>query len=217
MKYERPKQDDKHSIYFQYYPSYESGYLETYPSMFFNKKDKTLDIGCNKGLFLMYCSKESVGIDIDKLMLEEAKKKGLNVIYHDAEEKLPFDDNEFDAVNIRQCIEHISNPLKVLKEIYRVLKPEGKIVLTFHDLKHYKWNWFGNPFHITPLTKNSMGRLMYLAGFRDYKIINFRNGLFDMHKLFKIGINPKIIKKIIEIVSLIRNHIFVVEGRKSDF
>lgn len=44
-------------------------------------------------------------------------------------EKLPFQSNKFDYVHLRSVLDHLSDPYIALKEAYRVLKPEGKLVL----------------------------------------------------------------------------------------
>jgi SAM-dependent methyltransferase len=46
-------------------------------------------------------------------------------------DRFPFDDNSFEVVLFCEIIEHLQNdPLKVLREIKRVLKPNGRLVLT---------------------------------------------------------------------------------------
>ena len=43
--------------------------------------------------------------------------------------KLPFDDASFDVITIVHVIEHVNDPVATLKEIYRILKPGGTLVL----------------------------------------------------------------------------------------
>jgi len=58
-----------------------------------------------------------------------AKNRGLNVICASALE-LPIKDKEFDVVFCFDLIEHIKEDMKLLKELSRVLKDNGKIILT---------------------------------------------------------------------------------------
>lgn len=69
-----------------------------------------------------------IGIDITNAMVEETKKH-FPAIQHNVEEGLPFDSKSFDAVVMRQAIFFFS-PQKLLEEIKRVLKPNGKFILS---------------------------------------------------------------------------------------
>lgn len=68
-------------------------------------------------------------VDTDEIGLELAKNRGLNVICASALE-LPTKDKEFDIVFCFDLIEHIKEDVKLLREISRVLKDDGKIILT---------------------------------------------------------------------------------------
>jgi len=68
-------------------------------------------------------------VDTDELGLGLAKNRGLNVICASALE-LPIKDKEFDVVFCFDLIEHIKEDMKLLKELSRVLKDNGKIILT---------------------------------------------------------------------------------------
>ncbi len=66
---------------------------------------------------------------------------------------LEFKDDEFDAVVMREVIEHFRTPEKAVKEVYRVLKPGGVYVLTtpnydsllLHFIEHTYNRFFGGP------------------------------------------------------------------------
>ena len=68
-------------------------------------------------------------VDTDGIGLELAKNRGLNVICASALE-LPIKDKEFDIVFCFDLIEHIKEDVKLLRELSRVLKDDGKIILT---------------------------------------------------------------------------------------
>ncbi len=68
-------------------------------------------------------------IDIDKAGLQEATERGLNVLYASALE-LPIKTNQADVVLCLDIIEHIKEDHKLIKEISRVLKGDGKVILT---------------------------------------------------------------------------------------
>jgi len=97
-----------------------------------SRKWEILDIGCRDGMWLNMLKnnkfKNLRGIDISAKALEIARKKGHNVVRGDAQ-KLPFPDEEFNFVSIIHTLEHCPEPEKVLTEIRRVLKPNGRILV----------------------------------------------------------------------------------------
>ena len=93
---------------------------------------KILEIGCLSGLFLIKLREigwECYGIELSKSIFK-AKKSGLKVIQCDVEYGIPFRDNIFDIVYAGEIIEHIYDTDYFLEEIRRVLKPQGKLIIT---------------------------------------------------------------------------------------
>ena len=82
----------------------------------------SLDIGCGAGFFEDTISRGHINIDILK-----PKQKINNFVLCDAH-FLPFSKNIFDKIFIVDVIEHLENPVKVLKELNRVAT-KGKIIL----------------------------------------------------------------------------------------
>lgn len=68
-------------------------------------------------------------VDIDNPGLNIAKKQGLKTLYASALE-LPIKDNRVDVVLCLDLIEHVKEDDKLLKEISRVLKKDGRVILT---------------------------------------------------------------------------------------
>ena len=68
-------------------------------------------------------------VDMDKSGLELAKKRGLDTTCASALE-LPIEDNQVDLVLCLDLIEHVQEDNKIVKEISRVLKKDGKVILT---------------------------------------------------------------------------------------
>lgn len=105
-----------------------------------------LDVGCGAGgKSLYYASlgaKEVVGIDIVEKYAEKssnlAKQLDINnfkYILCDAS-KTDFPDNSFDTVIMNDAMEHVAEPEKVLDEMYRILKPGGKVFCNFPPYDH---------------------------------------------------------------------------------
>ena len=97
---------------------------------------KVLDVGCGTGLLLEKLAQIdhlAVGVDISRNMLEVAKHrvdKGVMLVVADAE-ALPFKNESFEAVFLITVLQNLSNPVKGLKEAFRVLNRGGKAFITF--------------------------------------------------------------------------------------
>jgi methionine biosynthesis protein MetW len=94
-----------------------------------------LDIGCWDGSStLLYepfeTFQEIYGVDISEAAVSEAVNKGINAHAVDINhENLPFPDNYFDFVTFVDVIEHLIEPYHILREIKRVLRSQGKLII----------------------------------------------------------------------------------------
>ena len=95
---------------------------------------KVLDACCGTGDMAYIIKKiqplaDVTGCDFSEKMLEIAKEKIHNVKFINSDvSNLEFPDNNFDFVTMAFGLRNISNPEKVLNEIYRVLKPGGEFL-----------------------------------------------------------------------------------------
>lgn len=115
-----------------------------------NTDTQLLDLCTGTGDFIsMTDVKNSIGVDFSENMLDIARKKHPkhNFLQADCTE-LPFNDNCFDIITMGYGLRNIENREKALKEIYRVLKPNGK----FLQLDFGNKNFAGKLFEIlTPI------------------------------------------------------------------
>lgn len=89
---------------------------------------KILDIGCGDGEFssmLLNNNNKVFGLDISETAVRAAQERGIQAEYFDVNENLSFEDESFDIVLIFDTLEHVFDPCFILKESYRVLKPDG--------------------------------------------------------------------------------------------
>lgn len=71
-----------------------------------------------------------VAVDFSPGMIAEGRRRHKKIEFVEADaEKLPFGDNEFDAVTISFGLRNVNDPKKALSEMYRVLKPGGRLVV----------------------------------------------------------------------------------------
>ena len=96
-----------------------------------------LDVACGTGrFFYLYGSRKIYGIDISKDQLAEARKKDQKAVLKICDaEKICYPDNKFDVVITSQFIEHIPQYKQVIKEMVRVCKPGGILIIDFPN-KH---------------------------------------------------------------------------------
>ncbi|MDQ6891353.1 MAG: class I SAM-dependent methyltransferase [Acidobacteriota bacterium] len=100
-----------------------------------------LDVGCNRGqielLFHTLCKQAAVhthveGVDISTEAIRQARELDLpNCSFQSYDGgRLPFPEMQFDLVVLVEVIEHVADPLLLLTEIHRVLRPGGRLYLT---------------------------------------------------------------------------------------
>jgi len=125
-----------------------------------------LDIGAGAGTYTIMLAQEGHMVtwcDISEEALKQAKffanKFGVNdnVNFCLADcQNLPIDDNYFDSVWAGEIIEHVPQPENVIKEALRVLKPDGKLIIStpIGDWPHY------DPMHLHAFDDESITKLL---------------------------------------------------------
>ena len=100
------------------------------------KAERVLDFGSGSGVFLYSLAKnfkEVYGLDVATKSMDYIKKrfnlKNLKIIKNEGE-KLPFKDNYFDIVYAADVLEHIDNSDTIYKELKRIIKPNGQLIVS---------------------------------------------------------------------------------------
>jgi len=110
--------------------------------------DRLLDIGCHYGIitesFRGSWSK-IIGTDLQQYTMTEFKKRMNSTPVLANAEYLPFKQDRIDGVSFMEVIEHLTDPFSILREIHRMLKPKGKILLTTNNRHEIHWEFFLNP------------------------------------------------------------------------
>jgi 2-polyprenyl-3-methyl-5-hydroxy-6-metoxy-1,4-benzoquinol methylase len=143
----------------------------------FSPGERVLDIGAKWGGFgqgarSMGLEIDYTGLDLSEENVRKATELGLDVRLADASQPLPFDDPEYDCVICLELLEHLPKPIFLLGEIRRVLKPEGRAVLSVPN--PYSWveiyrELFRRPDpegHLNSFTTPVIVNLLALAGLR---------------------------------------------------
>ena len=106
-----------------------------YPKYKRYMKGHLLDVGCGIGDLLNYYQ-NSVGADINEDCVRYCKNIGLNAKVMKIDQ-LPFNNEKFDTVMFDNVLEHISNPIKIIKEIYRVMKNNSYLLIGVPGIKGF--------------------------------------------------------------------------------
>jgi ubiquinone/menaquinone biosynthesis C-methylase UbiE len=92
-----------------------------------------LDLGSGSGAIseLLYKNhhREMIAIDASELCISATKSRGIPAFIMDAQD-LTFEDSTFDFVVSLDVLEHVTDPLAMLREVCRVLKPNGQFLFT---------------------------------------------------------------------------------------
>jgi SAM-dependent methyltransferase len=90
-----------------------------------------LDIGCGTGANLQMLSRFGVaeGVDVSVAALDFCRARGLAKVKQGAAESLPYGDASFDLVTGLDVVEHLDDDIAGLREMRRVLRPDGRAVL----------------------------------------------------------------------------------------
>ncbi len=93
---------------------------------------RILDVGCGTGTMLTYLARfgAAEGVDIDSEAIEYCHARGLTQVSQSTADSLPFGNDTFELVTALDVVEHIDDDLGVLREIRRVLRPGGRLLLT---------------------------------------------------------------------------------------
>jgi SAM-dependent methyltransferase len=127
-----PKAKNTNQVYFEYLMRrsflgdlYRRFVL--YPRLNFHLKGKVLDVGCGIGDMLSY-RQNTVGLDVNPLNVAFCQKRQLEA-YVMKPDVIPFRDKSFDSVLLDNVLEHIEKPSLLFKEMRRVLKPNGLLLI----------------------------------------------------------------------------------------
>lgn len=107
-----------------------------------NSEHKLLDVGCSSGINTLRFAekietKDISGIEIDKNAKKKAEEKGIKIVGSDLNKKWNFKNNSVDVITASQVIEHLYDTDNFVKEIHRILKPDGYAIISTNNLSSW--------------------------------------------------------------------------------
>jgi len=169
-------------------PTIRESYLRTAQSQLrliqkYASGTNLLDMGCAQGFFLFSASKAGYttkGVEISQDAVAYARKEFDLDVEAKPFEELQFPGNHFDVVTLWQVLEHVPYPLMILKEVHRMLKPEGLLVVSTPNIEgipakilRKRW-WDIKRLHINQFTTKTLTNILQNAGFKNISAVSYR-------------------------------------------
>jgi len=147
------------------------------------------DLGCGAGApFLKYIESRLIsGVGLDEHAGVSPRDK-ISIVSADITASLPLESAQFDHVTMLAVLEHLTQPISVLTEAYRILRPHGTLVLTWPSpavdpileiLTHLKLvhQELGFDQHQPRIPKNKLKEMLEEIGFVRFQVGSFEMGL----------------------------------------
>lgn len=176
------------------------------------EKGSVLDIGSGTGDFLAEAKLQNwkaVGMEPSEKAKSLAKRKGICIIDTYAE----LEDNYFDVITMWHVLEHVPDLEFQIKELKRLLKPDGVIFIAVpnyksYDARHYGkfWAAYDVPRHLWHFSKTTMQKLFAQENLKLVKILpmwfdsfyvsllseKYKTGKMNPWKAFWIGLTSNL-------------------------
>jgi 2-polyprenyl-3-methyl-5-hydroxy-6-metoxy-1,4-benzoquinol methylase len=169
----------------QFYPPIYATHQAPHPARHSRRRGPTfpvfgqgrlLDFGCGGGAFLGQMHRQGwrvTGVDICEEAVTRARGElGLPALAGTLPHpELP--EASFDAITMRQSLEHVHAPLEVLQAAHRLLAPGGRLFVAVPNIDSAAFRWCGPawigldlPRHLTHFTPRTLRQMLEAAGFR---------------------------------------------------
>jgi 2-polyprenyl-3-methyl-5-hydroxy-6-metoxy-1,4-benzoquinol methylase len=145
---------------------------------------RLLDVGCGGATLLSLLKARGLavqGFDISRHAAQIADvEDGIEVCVGDRLSHAGFAESSFDVVTLFHVLEHVIDPRELLRDVRRLLKPEGRVILQVPNIDSWQFRIFGSrwygldiPRHLVDYSNRSAQRLLSGCGFRVIRTRHF--------------------------------------------
>jgi len=176
------------------------------------QKGRILDIGAGTGDFLLVAKNngwQTIGVEPSEKAKEIAKNKGVSFVAATSE----LENHSFDVISMWHVLEHVPDLDKQIKELKRLLKPTGTLIIAVpnfksFDAKHYGkfWAAYDVPIHFWHFSKTAIKLLFEKEAMQLEKILpmkfdsfyvsllseKYKSGRMNFVKAFFIGLQSNV-------------------------
>jgi SAM-dependent methyltransferase len=158
---------------------------------------RLLDVGCGSGSFLQRMQRRGwsvVGLDVSAQAVDYVRDTLrlpalLGSLPHAA-----VPPESFDVITSWQCLEHVHQPLELLRGAFQALVPGGRLYLSVPNIASAPFRWFGPdwfaldvPRHLTHFAPDTLDRMLVMAGFQVQSIRCERRTAWIRHSALLAG------------------------------
>lgn len=149
---------------------------------------RILDAGCGSGRNMVELSRRGVvtGVELSDTSVALARGRGAGEVISGSVLEMPFADDSFDLATCLDVIEHLEDDLAALRELRRVVAPDGSLLVT---VPAYQWLWSGHDeinHHFRRYTRSSLQRTAEQAGWREVRATYFNSLLLPVAVLLRV-------------------------------
>ena len=147
-----------------------------------------LDAGCGSGRNMIELARHGTvtGVELSPTSAALARERGVGDVIEGSALEMPFDAGSFDLATSLDVIEHLKDDLAALRELRRVVKPGGALLVT---VPAYQWLWSGHDeinHHFRRYTRRTLQRAGEQAGWQQVRTTYFNSLLLPAAIMLRV-------------------------------
>ncbi|MCI0599553.1 MAG: class I SAM-dependent methyltransferase [Beijerinckiaceae bacterium] len=161
-----------------------------------------LDFGCGGGALLGALPiAERVGIEINPAAIKHARQAGVEV-YLDIKAVPP---ESVDAIISNHALEHVERPLDVMRDMVRVLKPDGRAIIVVPcDRVNFPFSLNDPEYHLYSWSAGNLGNMARAAGFEVLEVSELVHRWPPFKRILRRAFGARLFDVICRICALLR-------------